>query len=774
MEKAFERRPYWVPVVLALLTLLFMRPAVLPPNGEVLAANDFRAMFYPLTTMLHDMVQAGELPLWNPYTFIGHPLIGNPHSALFYPATWLIMLIGADRGVGLALAFHVWLAAWGMARLMRGFGATHTAGLLAGVVFGMSEWMGTRFYAGHYTLIMVAAWIPWAVAGYHFALKRGTWLATIPAGAALGMALLGGHPPMVFYLGLSLVVMLVWHTMTADDTVRAFGLALRQLVVLGIIGAVLGAALLIPALELTRLSVRDSNDIEFINSFALPPAQFLGLALPGLFGNPNQAPTYYWGRDFYEEFSAYVGLLPLLALPLAFRRLRREHLFFIGLIVLGVLMSVGLQGAILPIVVRWIPGFSFFRAPGRALFFVMFGLAGLLALLISTLQHSIDDERREFLQPILSRWLPIGMLVAFGASVFFSGWYASASHVEPMPTRALMVAGALAAAGIVLAGLWAALSMWTRDASPPPSLAGYQQSEPANVDDVGRGGGSGIDVMKWALPVLAFVVILDAWRIPLQLINTTAGWRDSLWEGAAVNIKAAPDARVLEIPEDSPYNGGYVTRHQHVIGYDPLPIATFDKLQKLGDLHDPMNAANTLVGVKYLLAKTPYDRENFELIGIAEGGIYYRRTDPFPRVWFATNGVTVEPNDDAVRETINKDVEALRNTAIVDSPLNCATSADSTAEITDYHPTSVTINTGGGGGVLVLSDQYYPGWEAAVDGQSVSITRAFTALRAVCVPAGEHTVTFVYRPMSLILGLALTVVGWLVVSVVWFIRKPYR
>ncbi len=762
MEKAFERRPYLVPVVLALLTILFIRPAVLPPSGEVLSANDFRAMFYPMTTMLHDMVRAGELPLWNPYTYIGHPLVGNPHAALVYPATWLIWLVGADRGLGLVLAFHVWLAAWGMAQLARGFGSTHTAALLAGVIFGMSEWMGTRFYAGHYTLIMVAAWVPWAVAGYHYALKRGTLLSTFPAGAALGAALLGGHPPMVFYLGLSLVVMLLYHTMTAEDTGRGLWVAVRQLVLLGIIGVVLGAALLLPALELTRLSVRDSNDLEFINSFALPPAQFLGLALPGLFGNPNQAPTYYWGRDFYEEFSAYVGLLPLLALPLAFRRMRREHVYFIGLIVLGVLMSVGLQGAILPVLVRWLPGFSFFRAPGRALFFVMFGLAGLQALHISQLQESTPDERREFLQPILTRWLPIGMLAAFGGSVFFSGWYASASHVEPMPTRALMVAGALAAAGIVLAGLWAALWMWK---TSPPSTTSVGREEaplPSNT----------LDVMKWALPVLVFVVILDAWRIPLQLINTTAGWRDSLWEGAAVNIPTTADARVVEIPEDSPYNGSYVTRQQHVIGYDPLPVATFDKLQKLGDLHDPMSAGNTLMGVKYVLAKTPYDRENFELIGIAEGGIYYRRTDPFPRAWFATKGVTVEANDDAVREAINTDVEALRDTAIVDSAIDCATSEDGTATMSDYHPTNVTIQTGGGGGVLVLSDQYYPGWEATVDGQAVPITRAFTALRAICVPAGEHTVAFVYRPMSFMLGLVLTVAGWLIVSVMWLVKRP--
>ncbi len=762
MEKAFERRPYLVPLVLALLTLIFLRPAILSPAGQVLSANDFRAMFYPLTTMLHDMVHAGELPLWNPYTFIGHPLIGNPHAALFYPATWLIWLIGADRGLGLALAFHIWLAAWGMSRLSRSFGSTYSAGLLAGVVFGMSEWMGTRFYAGHYTLIMVAAWIPWAVAAYRHALTRGTWLSVIPGGAVLGAALLGGHPPMVFYLGLALVVMAIYHTMTAEDTMRGAWMALRQLVLLGIVGVILGAALMLPALELTRLSVRDNNDLEFINTFALPPAQFLALALPGLFGNPNQAPTFYWGRDFYEEFSAYVGLLPLLALPLAFRRMRKEHAFFIGLIVLGVLMSVGLQGAMLPVVVRWIPGFSFFRAPGRALFFVMFGLSGLLALLVSQLQRDTLEERRIFLEPVLKRWLPVAMLLTFGGSVFFSGWYASASHVEPMPARALMVAGALAASGVVLAGLWAALWMWTRETI----ILSNNDSGGENLRP-----SQNINIMKWALPVLTVLVIVDAWRIPLQLINNTDTWHDPLWEGAAVNIPSGPDARVLEISEDSPYNGGYVTRLQHVIGYDPLPIETFDKLQNLANPHDPTNAVNTLIGVKYLLTHTPYDKTNFQLIGIAEGGIYYKRTDPFPRAWIAKS-VTVEPNDDAVRATINKDVEAVRDTAIVDSPMDCpTTSVGGTATISDFHPTNLTLQTEGAGGVLVLSDQYYPGWQAAVDGQSVPITRAFTALRAVCVPAGAHTVTFTYRPLSLIIGVILTMCGWIVVGVIWLIGK---
>jgi hypothetical protein len=298
-----------------------------------------------------------------------------------------------------------------------------------------------------------------------------------------------------------------------------------------------------------------------------------------------------------------------------------------------------------------------------------------------------------------------------------------------------------------------------------------QPSSPSLSTERGLGGEVSTNtIMKWALPVLVLLVIVDAWRIPLQIINNAPTWRDPLWDGAAVNIPVAPDSRVLEIPSDSPYNGGYVVQLQHVIGYDPLPIETFDKLQNLADMHDPTNAVNTLIGVKYILAKTPYDKTNFQLIGIAPGGIYYKRTDPFPRTWIAKK-VTVEPNDDAVRATINKDVEALRDTAIVDSLMDCPTTSDGgTATISDFHPTSVSIKTDGAGGVLVLSDQYYPGWQATVDGQSVPITRAFTALRAVCVPAGAHTVQFIYRPLSLIIGVILTVVGWLVVSLIWWIK----
>ncbi len=53
---------------------------------------------------------------------------------------------------------------------------------------------------------------------------------------------------------------------------------------------------------------------------------------------------------------------------------------------------------------------------------------------------------------------------------------------------------------------------------------------------------------------------------------------------------------------------------------------------------------------------------------------------------------------------------------------------------------------------LVVSDSYYPGWEALVDGKSVKIYRANEAFRAIVMPAGEHSIEFRYRPKSVRYG----------------------
>jgi hypothetical protein len=733
MEQTLERRPWLVPMILALLTVIFLRQVILPSGADyALDGKDFQAMFYPLQEVIQQTIKSGELPLWNPHQFIGHPLVGNPHTALLYPASWLMWAFGVVRGMNLSMVFHGWLGAWGMAVFLRRLKSSHLGSLLAGIIYAMSGWAATRYYVGHYNLFVIFGWIPWMMAAYHYALEKRTLRSTLPGMAVTGIALLGGHPPLMLDGGIALVTLWVFDFAQRDDFLRGAvesGLLLTAIVVGGVL---LGAAMVFPAAELAQVSARSSSDLSFANSFALPPAQFLMLAFPNFFGNPKVPPYYYYGADFFEEFLAYAGMLPLVAIPLLFRWRKTVNWYFLGLVALGCVMAVGLDGALMPMLWRWVPGFTLFRTPGRSLYFVMIGMAGATAMLVTALQAATVEERREALRPAVRLWLPVAIALCFVGAVYFSGWYVSASHVEPMPLRAFTASGALATGGIILLGVWFVFWLWSDD--HPKAY-------------------------NWALLLTCLLVTLDAWHVGIPIITVSELHEDPLWAGARVNIPLGADARVV-----APLgfeNLASVTGHLNVTGYDPLPVETFRKLAETTDASDPSAPVNTLLGVKYFMTTKPYDKPDFKLIGIADkNNIYYQRTDAFPRTWIATT-VMVEPNDDAVRlNHIAPGKEDLSATVYLDHAVDCP-SAGGTAEITDYRANSVTIAAHGNGGMLTLSDQYYPGWTATVDGNSVPIVRADTVFRSVCVPAGDHTVRFEYRPMSFFTGVACTAIGWL-------------
>jgi hypothetical protein len=86
--------------------------------------------------------------------------------------------------------------------------------------------------------------------------------------------------------------------------------------------------------------------------------------------------------------------------------------------------------------------------------------------------------------------------------------------------------------------------------------------------------------------------------------------------------------------------------------------------------------------------------------------------------------------------------------------------------VTQGDPNRVEVETQGGGW-LVLSDAFYPGWQARVDGERASIYHADSLLRAVWVPAEGHHVEFVYRPASFYIGAGVSALAWALLAAVW-------
>jgi hypothetical protein len=211
-------------------------------------------------------------------------------------------------------------------------------------------------------------------------------------------------------------------------------------------------------------------------------------------------------------------------------------------------------------------------------------------------------------------------------------------------------------------------------------------------------------------------------------------------------------------------NNASITGHHHIKGYDPLEIEAYAKFEAAAS-HNPTHPVYQMMGIRYIFSFEDRYDPGYELIGLSNDTIYYENNDPFPRAWVTYEGV-LQPNDAAALDALFDDDFDFRKTVILSEPLDCELGDEtSTAEITTYTPNAVNIRVSGTGGVLVLSDQYYPGWRATVDGERVDIKRAYTTLRAICVPAGEHTVSFVYRPLSVIWGAVISGVGWLLLCV---------
>ena len=84
------------------------------------------------------------------------------------------------------------------------------------------------------------------------------------------------------------------------------------------------------------------------------------------------------------------------------------------------------------------------------------------------------------------------------------------------------------------------------------------------------------------------------------------------------------------------------------------------------------------------------------------------------------------------------------------------------ARILDYRPNYIRAKVKlDGEGLLVYSGNWYPFWEALVDGRPVKTLRADYALMAIGVPAGEHEVILRWRPTLERAGFGLMAVGWL-------------
>jgi len=374
---------FYTPVLLGLRTF---------PDG------DFTHHFLSFSLFFQQELQNARLPVWNPYTYSGHPFLADVQAAVFYPIGSLLLALtlpfdsAAARLYFLQLeaVIQVALAGFFTYLLAQRLTQRHDAGLAAGICFAFSGYL-TGYPVAQLAVLRTAIWLPlilWLMMRAVESPQR--WERWSAVGIAAAVSFLAGHAQTFLYTlyvvaaWLLLLIAARWRQMFS---IRQVAVIVAGMLLAAAVGVGLSAPQLLPSLEYMQLSVRASVDYAFVSG-GFPLQDSWQLLLPGVL-------TYY--------SPLYIGIVGLgLAFVAVGAATVRSHwratneasellrhrwgaFFFLGVAGVALLLSFGSNGFLYPLFYHLAPGFNLFRGQERAAFLVAFGLSmlagyGLLAV----------------------------------------------------------------------------------------------------------------------------------------------------------------------------------------------------------------------------------------------------------------------------------------------------------------------------------------------------------------------------------------------------------
>jgi len=758
-----------VACILALL-LALLGPALFSrvPAGLGDALGDGRTQFYPWRVFGFERWRDEGLPLWNPYALLGMPFVANLQSAMFYPVNWLCFVLPVHAACNWAVLINLFLSAAFTYSFARRLGLSRPAGFAAGVTYALAANHFFRVYQGHWSFLGAMPWAPavlWCTEGV---LRGGGARAALLGAAALALQLLAGMPQITFYTGLLAAVYFVVRLAAAPAAERpARHAALRRV---GLMAAMVAGALLLsavqmlPALELARESSRmERVTLEWATQYSLPPENLIGLVVPGAFGPVRSEGLAYWGRWNFWEVGCYMGLVGLMLAGLAAPLVPwRRWAPFAAPGALLVLIATARYHPLYGVLFRRAPGFNLFRAPGRAaaLLGLCVGMAAGMGLDALFIPRGMRRGRRWAVTAVAATLLATALAASAAGPEpalwrrFRARCYAAAERIPRYDDAALRTPGGDRRT-------WAAFRRGLARSAGFAALA-------AVVVHLGALRGAR---RPWLAAGMALLIAADLGLYARGFVATFDP-RDRIWDAATL-AALQRDGQPFRIS---------LRREWDRYPCDPMMdgVASLEGIEpNVPDrFHDFFW---TMQGVPLSTQRTEYRlRRESRLLDLVNlkyvmtrrrrpgGGVEFRvgrRPGALPRAFLVHRGRIERDRAAALRRLGTLD---FRTEVLLEGydphprewPPPQGPPAVPRFERYDCHSVRIRVATETRA-FLVLSDLYYPGWRATVDGRPVRILRADYLLRAVEVPEGEHVVEFIYAPASFRVGAAMSLCSWL-------------
>lgn len=805
---AGSRYPFAIAaLVSSLATLLLAWPAlggaflVNPNSDQYIAGYSFREF-------AAQSLRGGQgFPLWNPFQFGGMPYVAAMHGDIFYPTFLLRLILPTDVAMTWGFILHMVLAGIFTFGFLKTAGVKPQAAMIGGVAYLLSGAMASYASPGHDGKLFVSTLLPAALWAVTLGIRDGRKAAWGALAVIVGLAVLSPHPQLLQYMLLVTGAYSLWLALrpgsvpkpdyssskpNSGGTSNAVPVAVsgffsnppaRLLLALGavVMGGIMGAVQYLPVREYVAWSPRaGGKGYDYATSFSFPLEETINMYLPQFSGILEN----YWGRNSIHFHSEYIGVSVLILAFLAFgsssesglgksghsNRHWRHAWFWGSALVVSLFWAWGGNTPFYHLVYAIVPGTKFFRAPSTILYVTAFAFAVLAAFGAERVLYGSPRKLGRY----LSIWLGFGLGVALLASVggvtsFALGLLGDVrgDMIENNAPQVVIGAWRSMLAVLVTSGVLFAISRGRLRAS--------------------SGG--------W---VLLLVVALDLWSIEHRYWTFSAPAKELYAEDDIIRYLKKQDqpGRVIALPlgdnlsfHDPFLLGDALMHHgiRGVLGYHGNELGRYQELYGKNDGYQSLANPNfwALANARYFYTNVPtLPFPGSKLVAgpvrDAAGTMTYLFELPgdHPAAWVTP--MIVKLDDKTTEKTVLNPAFDVRRVAIFDTSAAVAAKAVNSplpepvtfgVTVNKYQPGAIDVTLDGpapSGSALIVSENYYPGWQATVDGKAAKTDRVDFTLIGVELPEGAKQVQLRFDSTSYHTGKTLTLVA-LSMAVLWWI-----
>lgn len=711
-------------------------PASIPNKAQYF---DTIRQIYPWKIFSINAIRSGEIPLWNPYSFSGTPLLANFQSSVFYPFNLFYFILNEKIAWSILVFIQPLLTSFFTYFFLREIGITKKSSIFASIAFSYSLFMSVFL---EYNIIgQTFLWLSLLLFIFEKLLKKISIFRIFSFSLVFMFSFFAGHIQIFGFVFLFTVIYAIFRLIIINwNKVKkiTFFFFFLFLTILSI-GTI--SIQLFPTLELINLSARTTQNYNFLlEKLLIQPLQLVLFISPDFFGNP--ATRNYVLSDSYPGNALYIGLIPFIFSFFSIFLIKKSQFikFFIGisLFLLFFLVRTPLSE------VFYLMNIPFFStgSPTNSIFLLSFCLIVLSAFGLDYYEKNNKEKSKYILTLFFALFAIVWLIILFIKPeisiknfIYSTSLFALVSSImifsNVIKSKNFIVITFIFLTIFDLFYFFQKFNPFTdpRIIFPDEKLLTFIRQE-AGLNRVWGYGKAGIEP-----------------NIPTYYSFFSTDGYDPLYS-----------RRYGEFIQSSK-EGRIVTEFTNATRSDALMAPGYGE----GDLGSNTFRLRVMdsLGVKYIIdrkdnasTEKTFPSDRFKLVHEEDGWKIFQNIKASPRAFLTTHYRVFRNNREFEKMFFSKDFDPSK-IILLEEEINLQKKEDfeGKLKLENFKNNEMKFSSNANSdNLLFISDSFYPGWQAFIDSKKTKIYRANYAFRAVVVPKGKHEIIFKFNPQSFSLG----------------------